>query len=188
VKCAGIVLTGGASRRLGVDKASVEVDGETLARRAARVLGEVCAPLIEVGPGRSGLPAVREAPPGSGPLAALVAGAVALAADTVVLLGCDHLAVEAPLLRLLAEWEGAPTVVPRVAGRDQLVCARYGGDAIAAAGPLLEAGERSLRALVAAVPADVLTEPDWSGVATAASFADLDTPADLERLGLRAPE
>jgi molybdopterin-guanine dinucleotide biosynthesis protein A len=188
VACAGIVLTGGTSRRLGFDKTTVEVGGETLADRAARVLSAVCAPVLEVGPGRSRLPSVREDPPGSGPLAALVAGAAALAADSVVLLGCDLVAVEAPLLRLLADWAGAPTAVPRVAGRDQLVCARYGADAIAAAGRLLEAGERSLRALLAAVPADVLTEEHWGAVATASSFADLDTPADLERLGLRAPE
>jgi molybdopterin-guanine dinucleotide biosynthesis protein A len=188
VECAGIVLTGGTSRRLGFDKTTVQIGGETLARRAARVLGSVCAPVIEVGSGRSGLPVVREDPPGSGPLAALVAGATVLGGDSVLLLACDLVAVEAPLLRLLAGWPGAPTVVPRVAGRDQLVCARYGADAIAAAPGLLAAGERSLRALVAAVAADVLTERHWGGIATVDAFADLDTPADLERLGLRAPE
>jgi molybdopterin-guanine dinucleotide biosynthesis protein A len=188
VNCAGIVLTGGSSRRLGFDKATVRIGDETVAARAVRVLGEVCAPVIEVGPGRSGLAAVREEPPGSGPLAALVAGAAALDADAIVLLGCDHVAVEPPLLRLLAEWAGAPTVVPRVAGRDQLVCARYGADALVTARRLLEAGERSLRAVVAEISVDTLGEAEWGAVATATSFADLDTPGDLERLGLRAPE
>jgi molybdopterin-guanine dinucleotide biosynthesis protein A len=188
VACAGIVLTGGTSRRLGFDKTTVEVGGETLATRAARVLSAVCAPVVEVGPGRSGLPSVREDPPGAGPLAALVAGAAALGGAQVVLLACDLVAVEPPLLRLLAGWPGAPTAVPRVAGRDQLVCARYGADAIATATRLLAAGERSLRALIAAVEADVLTEEHWGAVATEASFADLDVPADLDRLGLEAPE
>ncbi len=58
---AGILLTGGASRRLGVDKASLVVDGETLAARAARVLTLVCAPVIEVGRGRLGRSCLREA-------------------------------------------------------------------------------------------------------------------------------
>jgi molybdopterin-guanine dinucleotide biosynthesis protein A len=131
---------------------------------------------------------VREDPPGSGPLAALVAGAAAVPSGSVILLGCDHVQVEPALVRLLAEWDGAPTVVPRVAGRDQLVCARYGPDAIAAARTLLAAGERSLRAVLESVRADVLTEAEWGAAASAESFADVDTPADLERLGLRAPE
>jgi molybdopterin-guanine dinucleotide biosynthesis protein A len=56
---AGVLLTGGRSRRLGVDKASLVLDGETLARRAARRLDAVCSPVLEAGDGVSGLPAVR---------------------------------------------------------------------------------------------------------------------------------
>ena len=59
---AGVLLTGGASRRMGTDKARLVVDGETLAARSARVLAAVCEPVIEVGPGVSGLPAVEEEP------------------------------------------------------------------------------------------------------------------------------
>ena len=66
----GLLLTGGASRRMGTDKALIEVDGQRLVDRAAAVLGAVADPVIEVGPGWSELPAVREDPPGSGPLAA----------------------------------------------------------------------------------------------------------------------
>jgi molybdenum cofactor guanylyltransferase len=185
--CAGIVLTGGTSRRLGFDKATVRIGDETLAGRAARVLGAVCSPLVEVGPGHTGLRAVCEIPPGSGPLAALVAGAGALEAESVVLLACDLVRVESPLLALLADWPGAPTVVPMVGALPQLVCARYGPDAVAAARGLLATGERSLRALLTAVAADLVTEAQWQAVTGADAFEDLDTPGDLERLGLRAP-
>jgi molybdenum cofactor guanylyltransferase len=195
--CAGVVLTGGSSRRLGFDKATVRIGDETLATRAARVLGLVCSPVVEVGPGRTGLRAVREEPPGSGPLAGLVAGANALAADSteshsrsaesVVLLGCDLVRVERPLLGLLAGWDGAPTVVPIAGGQPQLVCARYGPDALDVARRLLAAGERSLRALIDAVDSDRLPEGRWRLVAGADAFADLATPDDLARLGLRAP-
>src|SRR5438132_14472 len=76
--CAGLLLTGGASRRMGTDKALIEVDGQRLAERAAAVLAAVADPVVEVGPGWSPLPAVREDPPGSGPLAAVSTGAAAL--------------------------------------------------------------------------------------------------------------
>jgi molybdenum cofactor guanylyltransferase len=185
--CAGIVLTGGTSRRLGFDKATVRIGAETLAERAARVLGAVCAPVVEVGPGRTGIRAVREDPAGSGPLAALVAGADALGAESVVLLACDLVRIESHVLALLAGWEGAPSVVPMVDGRAQLVCARYGPDAIGAARTLLASGERSLRALIDLVAVDFVTDSERPAVINADAFLDLDTPEDLERLGLRAP-
>ena len=187
MNCAGVLLTGGSSRRLGFDKATVIVGDETVAERAARVLSAVCSPVVEVGPGRSALRAVRESPPGAGPLAGLVAGADALGADSIVLLGCDLVRVDRPILALLAHWDGAPSAVPTVDGMPQLVCARYGSDALAAARVLLAAGERSLRALLEAVPIDLVPESRWSTVAGADAFDDLDTPEDLARLGLRAP-
>lgn len=185
--CAGVVLTGGSSRRLGFDKATVRIGDETLATRAARVLAAVCSPVIEVGPGCSGLRAVREAPAGSGPLAGLIAGADALEVGSIVLLGCDLVRVESPILRLLADWAGAPTAVPMSGGEPQLVCARYGTDAVTAARALLAAGKRSLRALVAVVEVDFVPEEQWRAVAESDAFVDLDTPDDLARLGLRAP-
>ena len=188
MNCAGVVLTGGASRRLGFDKATVLVGDETLAARAARVLGSVCSPVVEVGPGHSGVRAVREDPPGSGPLAGLLAGLDALGTDTAVLLGCDLVRVEAPVLALLAGWEGAASVIPVAGGEPQLVCARYGPDALAAARRLLAEGERSLRALLEVVAFDLVPEDRWQTVAGADAFVDLDTPDDLARLGLRAPE
>ena len=163
------------------------VGTETLAGRAARVLAAVCSPVVEVGPGYTSLRSVREEPAGSGPLAALVAGADALAAETVVLLACDLARVESPMLALLAEWGGAPSVVPTVGGMPQLVCARYGPDAVAAARSLLAAGERSLRALVAVLDVDFVPESRWRSAAAPDAFDDVDTPADLARLGLRAP-
>src|SRR5438105_2544862 len=59
---AGVLLTGGASRRMGLDKATLVVDGETFAQRAARVLTAACDPVIEVGSGVTVLPCAREEP------------------------------------------------------------------------------------------------------------------------------
>jgi molybdopterin-guanine dinucleotide biosynthesis protein A len=176
---AGVLLTGGASRRMGTDKATIELDGETLAARAARVLTAVCAPVVEVGPGHTPLTTVREEPRGRGPLAALVAGADALGAHTVLLLACDMPYVEAPLLELLASWPGARTVVPVARGRRQYTCARYGPDALARARAVLASGGSSLRAVCEG--AEELPEAAWRSVAGPDAFTDLDTPEDRAR-------
>lgn len=184
---AGILLTGGASRRLGRDKATVVVGGRTLAVRAAGTLRAVCRPVVEVGPGVSGLPAAREDPPGRGPLAALVAGREALAAagwdGPVLLLAVDLPRVGPPLLDLLTRVApGAAAAVPVHGGARQACCARYGPAALAAARDALDAGERSLRAVLAAVATVEVPEGEWRAVAGADAFEDVDTPADLDRL------
>ncbi len=185
VSPAGVLLTGGGSRRLGVDKATLVVNGERLADHAARVLGAVCTTVVEVGPGIAGLPSCREDPVGSGPLAALVAGARALGADAsrgVILLACDLPGVEEPLVRLLADWPGAATVVPVADGELQSVCARYGLEALEEASVAIAAGERSLRGLLARAAHDRLDESVWGAIAPLDAFADVDTPADLARV------
>lgn len=183
-RCGGILLTGGASRRMGTDKASLEVRGETLAVRAARVLSEVCSRVVEVGPGVSGLPSVREDPPGTGPLAALVAGADELATAPLLLLAVDLPFVEPPLLRLLADWPGSGSVVPSAAGRLQYTCARYGAGSIEVARRQLAAGERSLRILERCSAVEVIDESVWGAVAPPEALSDLDTPDDRSRLGI----
>lgn len=178
---AGLLLTGGASRRLGVDKAELRLAGERLADRSARVLAAVCQPALEVGPGRSSLAAVAEPEPGQGPLAALVAGADALAAQgytgPVLLLAVDLPLVTEAIVEFVASYPGDATVVPVAAGEPQTCCARYASAALVAAADLVADGERSLRRLLAATTVDYVP-------ADANVFADVDTPADARRLAL----
>lgn len=185
---AGLLLTGGASRRLGHDKATLRLDGETLAARAAAALTARCAPVLEVGPGRTALPTIREDPPGSGPLSALAAGIAELGAagplDAVLLVGCD-LPHVGPALDALVAAPPAALVVPVDAnGRHQYVCARYGSELLEQAAGLVAAGERSLRALAALAPAGRVIE--LTGL-PAEVLADVDTAADARALGVELP-
>jgi len=180
----GVVLTGGASRRMRTDKACIVWRGETLAARAARVLAAVCDPVVEAGAGVTGLRCVREDPPGAGPLAALVTAAGAFGTPgPVVLFACDMPFVEEPLLRLVADRRGDATVIPVADGRLQLACARYGPAAILRARQALARGETALRAAVG-TDFEEVAEDEWRPVAGPDAFADLDTPEDLARLGL----
>lgn len=185
---AGLLLTGGASRRMGRDKAELVVAGERLVDRAARVLTAVCDAVLEVGPGRSSLVAVPDDSPGAGPLAALVSGTAALRADghdgPVVLLGVDLPFVDVPLLELLARHPSTDTVVPVADGVRQSCCARYAPDALDTATELVDQGERALHALLATVPVVEVPEAEWRAVAHPDALADLDTPDDLDRRGL----
>ena len=188
---AGLLLTGGASERMGIAKAELLLGGERLADRGARVLTAVCAPVVELGPGYSSLPAVVEDPPGEGPLAALVTGARELTesgrAGPVIVLAVDFPFVDAPLLRLLDDHRPAAITAPVAEGKAQSCCARYAPEALALAAQLYAEGERSLRALFARSPVDLIAEAHWRAVAPAHALDDIDTPDDLARHGLARP-
>ena len=186
----GLLLTGGTSRRLGQPKHEVRVHGERLADRSARVLARACDPVFEIGPGVTNLSAVQEESPGSGPLAALHAGAEALRAvahdGPAVLLAVDLPLIDERLLSWLAQHPAASSVVPRVAGVAQPVCARYEPPALEAAGALVADGARSLHALLDQIEVTYVDEAEWGSVCDARAFSDIDTPDDLaafEELG-----
>jgi molybdenum cofactor guanylyltransferase len=188
---AGLLLTGGASTRLGVDKAELRRDGERLADRGARLLAAACTPALEVGPGTSPLPAVREDPPGAGPLAAIVAGAEALQArgvdQAVLVLAVDLPFVTPALLGWLAGHPAPGAVVPRLDGIAQSLCARYSPADLRVAASLRADGQSAVRALLAAVPVTYVDETDWGATVDVGEFVDVDTRDAVTRAGLAWP-
>jgi molybdopterin-guanine dinucleotide biosynthesis protein A len=165
---------------MGQDKANLVIDGEPLAVRTAALLLAVAAPVIEVGPGYTGLLTVREAPPGSGPLAAVAAGAAALAgrghAGPALVVATDLPRLTGAYLEALANASGDETsAVPRdPSGRPQPLCARYSAAALATAQRLVTDGHRSMAALLDRVPVA------WfDGPAATEVLCDVDTPEDL---------
>ena len=172
---------------MGRDKASIVVGGETLAARAARALAAVADPVVEVGPGRSDLPAVVEDEPGAGPLAAVAAGWRALKGlghdGPVLVLAVDMPHVDASILSGLASVPTERSVIPRVGGRRQPLCARYAPADLDRIDGLLAEGARSMHALLDAVEA-----ADAPGTYDPEAFADLDSEADLDAYVRRTAE
>lgn len=93
-----LILTGGASSRMGTDKARQLWGGRTAVERvAALALSVGASPVLTVGGEPLGLPHVRDAEPMGGPVGGVLAGAAALR-DA----GCARilvLAVDAPTLQ-----------------------------------------------------------------------------------------
>jgi molybdenum cofactor guanylyltransferase len=187
---AGAVLCGGASRRMGRDKALVEVDGRALALRVADALRRAGAdPVTAVGgdlPALAalGLAGVPDEAPGEGPLTGVLtalANAAEAGAPIVFVAACDLVApdpaaVSATVAALDADPE-ADVAVPMAGGRRQWMHAAWRAGAAAPLAAAFEAGERAVHAAVAAGGlrvVDVAVAP--------AAVADADTPADLDVL------
>jgi molybdopterin-guanine dinucleotide biosynthesis protein A len=153
----GVVLAGGASRRMGRDKAALAVDGETLAARAARRLLVVCPRVAIADGGRGlvpGLPCLPDAP-GAGPAAGILGAAREWPGHPLLVLACDLPRVSEALLRELVRLlpvtpvtaggeAGAAAdpdwVVPRWERGLEPLCALYRPAALAALAAAVERG------------------------------------------------
>jgi molybdopterin-guanine dinucleotide biosynthesis protein A len=169
----GVLLVGGASARFGSPKALAEVEGETLAERAWRVLGDACDERVAFGKaGELDLPFdVRDdGIDVRAPLAGVVAGLRAAGNDVAVFLPVDCPNVTADALRELGR-----------ACRDA---------AVTNEGPLPGAWARSALPTLERRLADTqlalveaYAELDVARVdLDPALVADADTPAELARL------
>jgi molybdopterin-guanine dinucleotide biosynthesis protein A len=183
--CNGILLTGGASTRMGRDKATLVVAGRTLASRTAELLTGIAGRCVEVGRGVSGLESVMEDPPGAGPLVALAAGVGVVGADHAALVvACDLPRLRSGLLRWLADHPSPGSVVPLWEGSPQPLCARWSAAALGAVAGLVDDGARSMRTLVERADTE-LTEPPADLVS---ALEDVDTPEQLARFpGVDSP-
>lgn len=185
---AALLLSGGASRRMGRDKTLLTHEGRTLVQRTAFLLTLVVDLVIEIGPGRSGVESYREDPPGQGPLAAIVTGRRILRQrgyeGAALVLASDMPLLNEGVLRFLADHDAPGSVVPVVDGRLQPLCARWSGADLDAAGDHYSRGERSLRFLTSSAAVALLDESCWGVHASRATFSDVDTPEDARRLGL----
>jgi molybdenum cofactor guanylyltransferase len=175
----GAVLCGGASRRMGADKATMEVGGVAMARRVADALiAAGCTAVVAVGGdsvglNRLGLEFVEDLFPGEGPLGGVL---TALAVGTpVVVVACDLANLEAPTVRsLIAALDGHDAAIAKT-DRAEPLCAIWS----ARAAPLLQAqfdaGERAMHRAIGSL--DVV----WVGVSPSELY-NINTPDDLGTL------
>ena len=188
IRVAGMLLSGGASRRMGFDKASMLIDGEHAANRMANLLLSVADPVIEVGPGHTAFAAVAEHPAGSGPVVAVSAGWRALRQaghrGPVLVLACDLPLMTHGVLRWLADRPGDGSVVPVVGGQPQPLCARWSAGDLDRMAVLAGAGTRAFKTTYEALDVSFVGEDEWGSAGRPVDFSDADTPGDLQRLGI----
>lgn len=184
---AGLLLTGGSSSRLGVDKLALRTTkGITVADHVARVLSAVAHPVVEVGPGITSLEAIPDEAC-DGPLGAIARSAPLLRSRgtrTVLVVAGDLPRLTGSALEMIAGHSSAADVVaPRIDGVPQVLCARYSRRFLGAVTDAYERGERSLRRLVETANSVFLDEAAWRGEPDgAAVFDDIDTLPQLEAL------
>jgi len=160
---AGFVLTGGASRRMGRDKALLAWEGAALVEHVAGRVREAAGSVTLVGaPERYaalGLPAIADRRPCAGPLAGIEAALAVTSAEWNLVVACDMPSVTTDFLAALlaeAERSSGDCLVPATpSGRLEPLCAVYRRGCLEPFKQALDGGVRAVveaLALVRAMP------------------------------------
>lgn len=184
----GFVLVGGLSRRMGRDKALLPLGGVPMALLQARKLERVCGRAAFVGKEAApfaalGYPFVADLSAERAALHGLLAALEWSPEELTVVLAADVPRVpEALLAELLVRLEatGATAVVPTAEGHPQPLCAAWSKGALPALRLAVDAGDLSLRRVVEAARALVLSEQETAllpGFASGA-FRNVNTPEE----------
>jgi molybdopterin-guanine dinucleotide biosynthesis protein A len=176
----GVVLCGGSSRRMGVDKATMSLGGSPLADRAVAALRRSgVSEVLTVGGDGARLAGLADGHlldryPGEGPLGGVATAALARPGRTLVVVACDLPDLDGTALSgLRRSASGGRAVVPVLDGVAQWAVAVLPADVAAAAAARFVDGARSLR--------DGYGDVDGVELAGASWLSDLDTQADVDR-------
>jgi molybdopterin-guanine dinucleotide biosynthesis protein A len=173
----GAVLCGGASRRMGTDKAMLHVAGVAMARRVADTLiAAGCSPVVSIGGneadlGGIGLDYVDDGFPGEGPLGGVLTALTV--GSPVVVAACDLADLGAATVRSLIDALGDHDAAVAFSDRAEPLCAIWSEAAAPVLRARFDAGERAMHRAIEGL--DIA----WVTVVPA-ELRNVNTPDDLD--------
>ncbi|ASS76785.1 hypothetical protein CIG75_18785 [Tumebacillus algifaecis] len=192
----GILLCGGASRRMGRRKEWLPFAERPLLLHTLETLHAVCSDVVVVTHEEKErerlvqlqVRAIADEYAGQGPLAGLHAGLSGLAkGEKACLVACDLPFLRADILRDLAEQfdeePGVQAVVPQDGSRPFPVCALYDGQVREIAASCLQNGENAMRRFLANLQVRYVPIERYAAY-DPPPFLNMNTPDDYERASI----
>ena len=186
------IMAGGKSKRMGQDKAWIELDGEPIIRRVANVLAQVADEVIVVANdpryAALGLRVVADRFPDGGALGGIATGVSAATHDRVLVAACDMPFLSAEVWRVLLDHRyEADVVIPRIGGEYETFHALYTKACVAPMERALSAGKMRVISFFDEVRVQAIDERELRVAdPTLRSFTNVNTPEELAT-ALRAP-
>jgi molybdenum cofactor guanylyltransferase len=179
--CTAIVMAGGTSRRMGTDKASLLLNGQTLLQSVVAAMQQIFpGVIISVRQPRLAvdLPQICDTETDGGPLAGLIASLEKIETPWAFAVACDMPFITPALVELLAGYRAPPyqAIVPMVQGHPQPLAAFYAKDCLQVMRSRMSAQQKSLRGVLQQLQVRYVDEAELVDMR---SFFDLDTPQDF---------
>lgn len=182
------ILAGGNSRRMGRDKARLELGAFTLLERVLAAAVPLDIPCILIANDSEPLahlkrPIYPDLRPGSGPLGGLLTALTAAPSPIVLLLACDLPFITTPFLRFLLQALGThQAVVPRSPDGLQPLCAVYTRSCLPDIERTLNRGDFRITSFLTDIDALILPRDRWQAFDPhQLLFTNLNTPEDYRR-------
>jgi molybdopterin-guanine dinucleotide biosynthesis protein A len=189
----GFILAGGESSRMERDKALLELNGEPLIVRAARLVESVVGSCGIIGDSVRleglALRSIADDYPGAGPLGGIATALGASTAEWNLVIACDLPYLTRAWLDYLvmrALRSEADAVLPMNERGAEPLCAAYRSSSEAAIRAALERGTRKVTDGLAGVPTEFIEPAEWKGFdSDGLLFKNMNSPADYEEAKLR---
>jgi molybdenum cofactor guanylyltransferase len=183
----GLVLAGGASQRMGRDKALLELNNRPLIAIVVERMAEVCGEVMIVSSDRRpyagfGVPVVEDRFRDVGVLGGLHAGLEAASFELTLAVGCDMPSLNPDLLRAFAEWaEGFDVALLRCGEQVEPLHAAYRRTCLPAIEAVIRAGKRRVVSFFSRVTVRYVTLEDVAPIDPHLdSFRNVNTPEEWE--------
>jgi len=188
----GVVLAGGASRRMGQNKALMPLGGERLVDRVVRTLGESCSELLMVTNSPevyadAGIRMVGDVCPGKGSLGGIYSAIYHATTPYVLVVACDMPFLHATSLTYLIEQIGDhDVVIPDVLGEQQPLHAIYARTCLEPIRRRLEADRLKIVGFLPEVRVRTVTAAELQVFdPELLAFQNLNTPEEYEAAARR---
>lgn len=188
----GVVLAGGASRRMGQNKALMPLGGERLVDRVVRTLGESCSELLMVTNSPevyadTGIRMVGDVWPGKGSLGGIYSAIYHASTPYVLVVACDMPFLQAASLTYLIEQIGDhDVVIPNVLGEPQPLHAIYARHCLEPIRRRLDADRLKIVGFLPEVRVRTVTAAELQAFdPELLAFQNLNTPEEYEAAARR---
>jgi molybdopterin-guanine dinucleotide biosynthesis protein A len=188
MQASGFVLAGGASKRMGQDKALLPYRGTTLVEHVAKTVSEAAGSVALIGDpdrlGHLGLTVFPDEPPGSGPASGIYTALRVTTTDWNLVVACDMPGVSADMLRdlLRAAETSVRNCVAAIGpyGQPEPLCAVYHRRGLPAVARAIRDKRLRMRDLIKEIGAI------WIRV-DASALANVNTPTEWAEFEAKLP-